>query len=146
MILSVRAESIILSAPPAESMILSAPPERRWKTPAVQWAAGRKAIALGDGTAVAQSPPPGAHLGIFWREKTSSTRKTLTRHSAGKMYQRSPSELTAINHLALFSHRAMRRWEYSHNARSCQYFADQNLLGPPNTLTKWCSILVCKSL
>jgi hypothetical protein len=54
MILSARAESIILSAPPAESMILSAPPERRWKTPAAQWAAGREAIALGDGTAVAR--------------------------------------------------------------------------------------------
>ena len=54
MILSARAESIILSAPPAESMILSAPPERRWKTPAAQWAAGREAIALGDGTTVAR--------------------------------------------------------------------------------------------
>ena len=54
MILSARAESIILLAPPAESMILSAPPVRRWKTPAVQWAAGREAIALGNGTAVAQ--------------------------------------------------------------------------------------------
>ncbi len=49
MILSARAESIILSVPPAESMILSAPPERRWKTPAAQWAGGREAIALGDG-------------------------------------------------------------------------------------------------
>ncbi len=54
MILSVRAESIILSAPPAESMILSAPPERRWATPAAQWAEGREEIALGDGTAVAR--------------------------------------------------------------------------------------------
>ncbi len=54
MILSARAESIILSAPPAESMILSAPPEWRWATPVAQWAAGREAIALGDGTAVAQ--------------------------------------------------------------------------------------------
>jgi hypothetical protein len=35
-------------------MILSAPPERQWATPAAQWAAGREAIALGDGTAVAQ--------------------------------------------------------------------------------------------
>ncbi len=53
MILSKRAESIILSAPPAESMILSAPPERGWATPAAQWAVGHEAIALGDGTAVA---------------------------------------------------------------------------------------------
>ncbi len=55
MIFSAHAESIILSAPPAESMILSAPPERRWATPAAQWAAGREAIALGDGTEVARS-------------------------------------------------------------------------------------------
>ncbi len=54
MILSARAESIILLAPPAESVIVSAPPKRRWKTPAAQWAAGREAIALGDGTAVAR--------------------------------------------------------------------------------------------
>ncbi len=54
MILSARAESIILSAPPAESMILLAPPEWGWKMPATQWAAGREAIALGDGTAVAR--------------------------------------------------------------------------------------------
>jgi hypothetical protein len=54
MILSARAESIILSAPPAESMILSAPPERRWATPAVQWAAGHEVTALGDGAAVAR--------------------------------------------------------------------------------------------
>ncbi len=53
MILSARAESIILSAPLDEIMILSAPPEWRFKTPAAQWAAGREAIALGDGTAVA---------------------------------------------------------------------------------------------
>ncbi len=53
MILSARAESIILSAPLAESMILSAPPKRRWAMPVVQWVAGRKAIALGDETAVA---------------------------------------------------------------------------------------------
>ena len=52
--LSVCAESIILSAPPAESMILSAPPERRWAMPAAQWAAGREAITLGDGTEVAR--------------------------------------------------------------------------------------------
>ncbi len=54
MILSARAESIILSAPPAESMILSAPPEWRWAMPATQWVAGHEAIALGDGTAVAR--------------------------------------------------------------------------------------------
>jgi hypothetical protein len=36
MILSARAESIILSAPPAESMILSAPPKWQWKTPVAQ--------------------------------------------------------------------------------------------------------------
>ena len=54
MILSAHAESIILLAPPTESMILSALPERRWAMPVAQWAAGRKAIALGDGTAVAQ--------------------------------------------------------------------------------------------
>jgi hypothetical protein len=52
MIVSARAESIILSAPPAESVILSAPPERRWTMPVAQWAAGREAIALGDRTAV----------------------------------------------------------------------------------------------
>jgi hypothetical protein len=49
MILSARAESIILSAPPAESMILSALPEWQWATLAAQRAAGRKAIALGNG-------------------------------------------------------------------------------------------------
>ena len=43
--------------------------------------------------------PPGGHLGLFWREKKSSTRKSPTRRSTGKMYQRSPSELTMINHL-----------------------------------------------
>ena len=52
MILSVHAESIILS--PAESMILSAPPKRQWAMPAAQWAAGREAIALGNGMAVAR--------------------------------------------------------------------------------------------
>ncbi len=52
MILSACAESIILSAPPAESMIFSALPERQWATPAMQWAAGREAIVLGNGTAV----------------------------------------------------------------------------------------------
>jgi hypothetical protein len=51
---SPHAEIIILSAGGAESMILSAPPKRRWATPAVQWAAGREAIALGNGTAVAR--------------------------------------------------------------------------------------------
>ncbi len=30
-------------------------------------------------------PPTGAHLGLFWRETKSLTRKTPTRHSAGKM-------------------------------------------------------------
>ncbi len=55
MILSVRAgENILLLALPAESMILSALPEQRWATPVAQWAAGRKAIALEDGMAVAQ--------------------------------------------------------------------------------------------
>jgi hypothetical protein len=54
MILSAHAESIILLALPAESMILSALPKRQWATPTAQWAAGRKAIALCDGTAVAQ--------------------------------------------------------------------------------------------
>jgi hypothetical protein len=53
MILSVRPESIILLAPPTESMILSALPERQWAMPAVQWAVGHKAIALGNGLAVA---------------------------------------------------------------------------------------------
>ncbi len=53
-ILSEHAESIIVSAPPAESMILSAPPKQQWATPAAQWVAGCKAIALGDGTAVAR--------------------------------------------------------------------------------------------
>jgi hypothetical protein len=53
MILSARAESIILSALPTESMILSALPKQQWTTPAAQWAAGRKAIALGNGRAVA---------------------------------------------------------------------------------------------
>jgi hypothetical protein len=54
MILSARADSIILLAPPAEGMILSAPPEWQWETPAAQRVARREAIALGDGTAVAQ--------------------------------------------------------------------------------------------
>ncbi len=54
MILSAHAESIILLALPAESMILSAPPKRQWAMPVAQWAAGREAIALGDGTAVAR--------------------------------------------------------------------------------------------
>ncbi len=54
MILSAHAESIILSAPPAESMILSVLPEWQLATPATQWVAGCEAIALGDGTAVAQ--------------------------------------------------------------------------------------------
>ncbi len=40
--------------PPLSQEILSAPPERQWATPAAQWAAGREAIALGDGTAVAR--------------------------------------------------------------------------------------------
>ncbi len=52
MILSARAESIVLLALPAESMILSALPEQQWATQVVQWATGREAIALGDGTAV----------------------------------------------------------------------------------------------
>jgi hypothetical protein len=47
MTLSAHAESIILLVPFAESMILSAPLERRWATPVAQWAAGRKAIAVG---------------------------------------------------------------------------------------------------
>jgi hypothetical protein len=54
MILSAPAESIILSAPPFESMILSTPPEGQWGMPRAQWAAGCKAIALDDGTAVAR--------------------------------------------------------------------------------------------
>ncbi len=54
MILSVRAEGIILSALPAESIILSAPPKWRWATPAAHWAVGREAIALVDGTALAR--------------------------------------------------------------------------------------------
>jgi hypothetical protein len=54
MILSAHAESIILLTPPAESMILSVPPERQWATPAAQWAVGRDAIVLGDGTEVAR--------------------------------------------------------------------------------------------
>jgi hypothetical protein len=40
MILSARAESIILLAPPAESMILSAPPKGQWAMPAAQWGGG----------------------------------------------------------------------------------------------------------
>jgi hypothetical protein len=54
MILSAYAESIMLLAPLAESMILSVPPKGQWETPVAQWAAVRKAIALGNGTAVAQ--------------------------------------------------------------------------------------------
>ncbi len=54
MILSVHAESIILLALPAESTILSAPPKQRWATPVAQLAAGCKAIALGNGRAVAR--------------------------------------------------------------------------------------------
>ena len=48
------------------------------------------------------TPPTGCHLGHFWREKTSSTKNTPTGLSTAKMYQRSPSKLTMINHLALF--------------------------------------------
>jgi hypothetical protein len=44
MILSARAESIILLVPPVESMILSATPERQWAMPVTQLAVGRKAI------------------------------------------------------------------------------------------------------
>ena len=64
-----------------------------------------------------EAPPPGCHLGHFWREKPSSTKNTPTGLSTAKMYQRSPSKLTMINHLALFPIRASRRWEYSHNTR-----------------------------
>ncbi len=52
MILSARAESIILLAPPPESMIVSTPPKWQWAMPAAQ-AAGCEAIALGDKMAVA---------------------------------------------------------------------------------------------
>jgi hypothetical protein len=45
--LSVRDESIILSAPPADSIILSVPPRGQWATPAAQWAAGQKSNRVG---------------------------------------------------------------------------------------------------
>jgi hypothetical protein len=71
---------------------------------------------------------------VFWREKTSSTRKTPTRHSAGKMYQRSPSEPTALIPHSFLPNRASRRWKYSHRARILGPSAKQNQMEPPDTL------------
>ncbi len=62
------------------------------------------------------------------------------------MYQREPSDLTAMSYHSLFPNRASRRWEYSHLARSLQCFANQNLLGSHTILTGGCSILIRKSL
>ncbi len=84
-----------------------------------------------------------AHLGLFWREKTSSTRKTPTRHSAGKMYQRSPSKPIAIIPHSFLPNRApQQRWKYSHRARICKPLAKHNHPKPPYTLTSGPSILL----
>ena len=61
-------------------------------------------------------------------------------------YQKSPSELAKLICLALSPNRASGRWRCFYPSTNIRHFADQNQVGPPNTLMKGCPILVPKSL